>query len=53
MSRDPQTTSRLAHYIAIWDFLDELRERRYLFWRRWLGKFTQEPIYLWNGGWND
>ncbi len=36
---------------AVQDFIDALRERRYLFWRRILGYHAREPVYLWNGGW--
>ena len=44
--------------IATQDFLDELRERKYLFWlkveRMTMGFLkAKQPVYLWNGGWYD
>lgn len=33
------------------DRLDAKKEKRYLFLKRFLGKYTPNPRYLWNGGW--
>jgi len=38
---------------SVLNFIDEMRERRYLFWVKFFGKFTPQPNYLWNGGWDD
>lgn len=43
----------LVHRIAIWDFIDRYTERRYVFMRKWFPWFCKEPVYLWNGGWDD
>ena len=46
-----------AQRIGVLDFIDECRERRFMWWKYFCGgvffRFIKSPVYLYNGGWSD